>query len=124
MNKNLKSQIAKLPASPGIYKFFDQENHLLYVGKSVQVKKRVSSYFTSGRLGPKTDLLVSKIKNIQYVKVFSEFEALLLESELIRTSKPFFNVIAKDDKSPIYIQISKNEIPLITTTRRSKATKG
>ena len=123
MNKNLQSQIAKLPASPGIYKFFDQENHLLYVGKSVQVKKRVSSYFTNHKLGPKTDLLVSKIKNVQYVKVFSEFEALLLESELIRTNKPFFNVIAKDDKSPIYIQITGKEVPLITTARKIKKTR-
>lgn len=124
MNKNLKGQISKLPNSPGIYKFFDKENRLLYVGKSIQLKKRVTSYFTSSMLGPKTDLLVSKIRNIQYVKVFSEFEALLLESELIRTSKPFFNVIAKDDKSPIYIQISGQKIPLITTTRKTKKTKG
>lgn len=118
--ENLKSQISKLPEDPGIYKFFDEFGILLYVGKSVSIKKRVSSYFTQKNLGLKTDLLVSKIKKIEFIKVFSEFEALLLESELIRTHKPFFNIIAKDDKSPIYIKITGGPVPLISVTRYQK----
>lgn len=122
--ESIKSQISKLPTEPGIYKFFDQSGVLLYVGKSVSIKKRVTSYFVKKDLGTKTNLLVSKIAKISSIKVFSEFEALLLESELIRTKKPFFNIISKDDKSPIYIKITTGEIPLITVTRKEKPQKG
>lgn len=121
---NLKSQLSILPQSPGVYKFFDLDEKLLYVGKSVSIKKRVSSYFSQKNLGPKTDLLVSKIATIKFIKVFSEFEALLLESELIRTHQPFFNIISKDDKSPIYIKITSDQIGLISLTRKQKPQKG
>lgn len=120
----LKKTIAHLPLSPGIYQFYDENGKLLYVGKSIDIKKRVSSYFQSKNLGSKTDLLVSKIKDIKYIQVFSEFEAVLLETELIRTNKPFFNIEAKDDKSPIYIKISQDPIPLISLTRKQKPKKG
>ncbi len=116
---SLKKQIAKLPQEPGIYKFFDKDGNLIYVGKSVSIKKRVQSYFAARDLGPKTNRLVQNIASVDFIKVFSEFEALLLESELIRENKPFYNVIAKDDKSPIYIRITKNEVPLVLTTRKS-----
>lgn len=124
MQKTIKSQINNLPDSPGIYLYFDNSGKLLYVGKSVSLKKRVSSYFQNKNLGPKTTLLVSKIKKIDYIKVFSEFEALLLEAQLIRQNQPFFNIDAKDDKSPIYIKITQNEIPLISTTRKEKPKRG
>ncbi|MDP2632665.1 MAG: GIY-YIG nuclease family protein [Candidatus Curtissbacteria bacterium] len=145
IQNTLKKQIARLPLSPGIYQFYDENRELLYVGKSVSIKKRVSSYFQkrhslspnrhslspnrhslspNRNLGPKTDLLVSKIKEIKYIQVFSEFEALLLEAELIRTNKPFFNIQAKDDKSPIYIKISQDLIPLISLTRKQKPKRG
>ena len=120
----LKKTIANLPQTPGIYQFYDKDKKLLYVGKSVSIKHRVNSYFTSKNLGPKTTLLVKNIKDIKYIKVFSEFEALLLEAELIRTHKPFFNIEAKDDKSPIYIKISNGLIPLLSTTRKEKTKKG
>lgn len=119
---NLKRQIAKLPKGPGIYKFFDKNGKLIYVGKSVSIKKRVQSYFAAKNLGPKTNKLVENIAAVQHIKVFSEFEALLLESALIRENKPFYNVIAKDDKSPIYVRITKDEVPLILTTRKSNIT--
>jgi excinuclease ABC subunit C len=115
---NLKKKISKLPLEPGIYKFFDREGNLLYVGKSVSIKKRVSSYFSTKNLGPKTNQLVSRITDIDYLKVFSEFEALLLESELIRKYKPFYNIIARDDKSPIYIRITNTQVPLVEVTRK------
>ncbi|MEX2028085.1 MAG: GIY-YIG nuclease family protein [Candidatus Curtissbacteria bacterium] len=130
---NLKKQIAALPASPGIYKFFDTGGKLIYIGKSVSVKKRVQSYFRLSEnkrsyfaakdLGPKTNRLVQNIAIVEHIKVFSEFEALLLESELIRTYVPFYNVISKDDKSPIYIRITKDEVPLVLTTRKSNIDK-
>lgn len=116
---SLKSQIAKLPKEPGIYQFFAGDGTLLYVGKSVDIKKRVKSYFAHKDLGPKTNKLVRNIAQVKYIKVFSEFEALLLESELIRIHKPFYNVAARDDKSPIYIKITKGEVPLVQTARKT-----
>lgn len=114
----LKEQIKKLPDTPGIYQFYDNENNLIYVGKSISVKKRVASYFTRTSLGPKTDLMVQKIAFVGHIKVFSEFEALLLEAQMIRNNQPFFNSIARDDKSPIYIKITNDQIPLITLQRK------
>lgn len=122
--QNLKNQIAKLPQEPGIYKFFNSSGNLLYVGKSVSIKKRVQSYFTNKDLGPKTNRLVQNIAKIDHIKVFSEFEALLLESELIRQNSPFYNIISKDDKSPLYIKITDDQIPLIQTTRKVKSKRG
>lgn len=120
---NLKDKVNRLTGDPGIYKFYGQNGDLLYVGKSVSLKTRVSSYFSNKNMGPKTDALVSKIRDVKVIKVFSEFEALLLESELIRENKPFYNIISKDDKSPIYIKITNDPIPLITTARKEKKQK-
>ena len=117
---DLKQSIRSLPTTPGVYQFFDTDNNLLYVGKAISLKKRVLSYFQNKNLGPKTNLLVKKIAHIKYIKVFSEFEALLLEAELIKASQPFFNSQAKDDKSPIYVKITNGEIPIISVTRREK----
>lgn len=114
---------AKLPDEPGIYKFTDTKGQIIYIGKAKSLKKRVSSYFRGKNLGAKTDLMVTKIKDIKYLKVFSEFEAILLEAELIRNQQPFFNVQAKDDKSPLYIKITKEDTPIVTTTRREQPSK-
>ena len=121
---SLKREIAALPENPGIYKFYDNADKLLYVGKSVSIKKRVASYFAKTDLGPKTNKLVVQVAHVKYIKVFSEFEALLLESDLIKTHKPFFNIQAKDDKSPLYIKITREEIPRVETTRKQNARSG
>lgn len=122
--QSLKNRIKKLPLEPGVYLFLNSKREIIYVGKAVSIKKRVGSYFVKESLGPKTDKLVSQITDIKLIKVFSEFEALLLEAELIKEHKPFFNVQAKDDKSPLYIKISNDEIPHITVTRREKKVRG
>src|SRR3990167_2116874 len=122
--QDIKKQIKKLPDSPGIYLYYDGNGTLLYVGKSVSLKKRVASYFVNKNLGPKTNMLVGKIAKIDHIKVFSEFEALLLEAELIRKYQPFFNIQAKDDKSPIYIKIEGAEVPIISTTRKENPKRG
>ena len=121
---NLKSKIDSLPNTPGIYMFYDQNSKLLYVGKSVSIRKRVASYFAKQDLGPKTNLLVKKISHVKTIKVFSEYEALLLEANLIKKYQPFFNSQAKDDKSPLYIKIGAGKIPLVTTTRKEQTQKG
>lgn len=118
---DLKKAISKLPASCGVYIFLDKWGKTIYVGKSIAIKKRVLSYFQNKNLGPKTTLLVKKIANIDFIKVDSEFEALLLEAELIRKRRPFFNSIAKDDKSPLYIKITKDPIPIISLVRKPES---
>jgi len=120
----IKKKIKDLPDSPGIYKFFDHSRQLIYIGKSISIKKRVSSYFSAKILGPKTNFMVKEIAHIEYIKVFSEFEALLLEAELIKKYKPFFNTVAKDDKSPLYIKITADKIPQVTVARQEKYQKG
>lgn len=117
MTDSIKKQISSLPQEPGIYKFFDEDSNLIYVGKSVSIKKRVASYFSKSDLGPKTNQLVQKIRHIKHIKVTSEFEALLLEADLIRENKPFYNIEAKDDKSPIYIKVTSGSVPLIELER-------
>lgn len=121
---NLKKTLSQLPQEPGIYQFLDSVGKTLYIGKSVSIRKRVASYFTTKNLGPKTQQLVEKIDSVKYIKVFSEFEALLLESELIRENQPFYNITAKDDKSPIYIKITSGEVPIITLVRRQPKKRG
>ena len=120
----LKKIVKKLPQTPGIYQFVDDKGNIIYVGKAKSLKKRVASYFIGKNLGPKTNLLVKNIANIKFIKVFSEFEATLLEAQLIRDHQPFFNQQSKDDKSPIYIKITNDKIPLIQTTRIQKPQKG
>lgn len=124
MDARIKSHIASLPKTPGIYMFYDTTGILLYVGKSISIKKRVASYFAKTSLGPKTDRLVEKIAKINYIKVFSEIEALLLEASLIKKHQPFFNTVAKDDKSPLYIKIDNSPIPQVTVARRQKPQRG
>ncbi len=123
MISKLKAGIDQLPKDPGVYIFSDNTGTVIYVGKSISIKNRVSSYFTHKDLGAKTATMVKKIANIEFIKVFNEFEALLLEAQLIKKHKPFFNVQAKDDKSPLYIKID-GTIPLIRTVRRQEVQKG
>jgi excinuclease ABC subunit C len=116
----LKSTITNLPDKPGVYIYRDAERHVIYVGKAINLKNRVRSYFQSPeKLGPKTAALVSNIEHLETLEVESEIEALLLEAELIKRYKPRYNIILKDDKSYLYIKISTNEeIPRISTARR------
>ncbi len=97
---------------PGVYIYKNHHKAILYVGKAKNLKNRVKSYFQPPiRLGPKTANLVSQINSIEYIEVNSEVEALLLESKLIKKFKPKYNIIAKDDKSPYYIHITKDKYP-------------
>lgn len=121
--KNPNLQIKSLPKQPGVYIFKGINGQVLYVGKSINIQKRVASYFQSKDLGPKTTKLVSLIADISNIKVFSEFEALLLEANLIKKYQPFYNSVAKDDKSHLYIKIISGNIPLISTTRAKVAGK-
>jgi excinuclease ABC subunit C len=119
-NEIVKQQVNELPDKPGIYIYRDTEKRIIYVGKAINLKNRVKSYFQSTeKLGPKTAALVANINNLEYVEVESEIEALLLEAETIKRYRPRYNIVLKDDKSYLYIKISTNEdIPRISTARR------
>ena len=113
---NLKN----IPDSPGVYIYKNSENKIIYIGKAVNLKKRVSQYFRSDEaLGYKTKQLVSQIAKIDFRIVGSEIEALILESSLIKQYRPKFNSQLKDDKSYIYITISKDKISLIKPAFKS-----
>jgi len=99
--------LAHIPPKPGVYIFRDSSGQPLYVGKAINLKNRVGSYFKKNLdLGPKTALMVSKIKKIEHIVVESEIEALLLEADLIKRLKPKYNVQLKDDKNYKYIKVS------------------
>lgn len=113
--------ISEIPQTPGIYKYFDKNKEILYVGKAINLKKRVTSYFHGQqKLDTKTQHLVSKIDRVEIIQVQSEFEALLLEAELIKKYHPKYNVIAKDDKSYIYLKITNEEFPKISLSRKTE----
>ncbi len=110
-------EISFLPASPGCYLFMDEHGVVLYVGKAKDLKKRVSNYFQKKDHDPKTQLLVSKIKSIDFVLVSNEVEALLLENNLIKKYYPHFNLDLKDSRRYAYIRVSEDELPWLEVAR-------
>lgn len=115
----LKEQVASLPDSPGIYRFYNAEGILIYVGKAKSLKKRVSSYFNKqSQYNRKTEKLVSEISAIQYTLTNSEFDALLLENNFIKQNQPKYNILLKDDKTFPYLCILKERFPRIISTRK------
>ncbi len=115
-------QIASsVPTQPGVYKYFDANHKLLYVGKAKNLRKRVSSYFTKTQVSNKTKELVRRIHSIDFTIVSSEQDAFLLENSLIKQSKPVFNIDLKDDKTYPFIVIKKEPFPRVFLTRRKLA---
>src|SRR5690554_6608907 len=117
MQENLKLIVQTLPNSPGVYQYYDKNGKILYIGKAKNLKKRVSSYFTKTHDSGKTRLLVSKIADIQTIIVDSEFDALLLENNLIKKYLPKYNVMLKDDKTYPWICIKNETFPRVFKTR-------
>lgn len=122
MNRSsrLENQVSKLPSKPGVYIYRDINHEIIYVGKAINLKKRVTQYFQrDDALGPKTNQLVSQIDDIDHKVVGSEIEALILEASLIKKHKPKYNSQLKDDRSYLYICITKDHIPIVTSAHRS-----
>lgn len=107
----ISSLIKTLPETPGVYQYYDDENNLLYVGKAKNLKKRVSSYFTKEHESNRLRLMVKKIKEIKTIKVNSEVDALLLENNLIKSLKPRYNILLRDDKTYPWIILKKERFP-------------
>lgn len=117
--ETLKNIISGLPDLPGVYKYFDENNVIIYVGKAKNLKKRVSSYFAKKHDNNKTNMLVSKIRDIQFTIVDSEFDALLLENTLIKENQPKYNINLKDDKSYPLIKITREHFPKVFAMRNA-----
>lgn len=119
MTQEAFQQIAHtIPLQPGIYKYYDKEHSLLYVGKAKSLRKRVSSYFSKSFVGYKTHELVQRIHQIEFTIVDSEQDAFLLENALIKEYKPKYNIELKDDKTYPYIVVKREAFPRIFLTRR------
>ena len=117
MNADLELQLKTLPSEPGVYRYYDKKDQLLYVGKAKQLNKRVLSYFNKNLSGYRTRIMVSKIFRLETTIVPSEYDALLLENNLIKEHQPFYNVMLKDDKSYPWICIKNEDFPRIFLTR-------
>ena len=115
----IKDKIKLLPHSPGVYRYYDSEGTVIYVGKAKDLRKRVAQYFVAPeRLNAKTRILVSKIADVQYSVVDSESDALLLENNLIKQYKPHYNILLKDSKTYPWICVTAEPFPRVFLTRR------
>lgn len=115
--KKLKLIVNSLSEKPGCYQYLDSNGRVIYVGKAKNLKRRVSSYFNNSAKNRKTEILVSKIQDIKYIIVPSDEDALLLENNLIKKYKPFYNILLKDDKSYPSMCVTNEYLPRVFKTR-------
>ena len=117
MNADLALQLKTLPSDPGVYRYYDKNGQLLYVGKAKNLKNRVLSYFNKNQSGYRTRIMVAKIFRLETTVVNSEYDALLLENNLIKEHQPFYNVMLTDDKTYPWICIKNEDFPRVFLTR-------
>jgi excinuclease ABC subunit C len=114
-----KTELAKVPHEPGVYRYFDADDEVIYVGKAKDLRNRVSSYFTNSKgHDRKTLRLVGQIRKIEFTIVHTEFDALLLENQLIKRYLPKFNILLRDDKTYPFICVTNERFPRVITIRR------
>lgn len=117
-NDQIKEKLKELPDLPGVYIMRDKEDHIIYVGKAISLKKRVRQYFDNNRnKGAKVLAMVSHIDHFEYIIVENEVEALVLESNLIKQNRPKYNIVLRDDKQYPYIKITNEKFPRIQKVR-------
>lgn len=117
MKSNLEEKLNTLPIAPGIYQFLNEQGKVIYIGKAKNLRSRVKSYFQKNLDSPKTEIMVSKITDLQVIITDTEIEALVLEANLIKEIKPRYNINLKDDKSFPYIRVTNELFPQIFLTR-------
>ena len=121
----VRSALKKLPESAGVYQFFDEKGKLLYIGKAKCLKKRVRQYFQkSAHHSPKTKKLIAAIRDIRWITVENEAEALALEANLVHEHRPPFNILLRDDKHFLYVHITDDVFPRVCFTRHMRKGKG
>lgn len=113
-----KAELSKIPSEPGVYRYFSEEEEIIYVGKAKNLKNRVSSYFVKNHADRKTRRLVSQIRRIEFTIVHTEFDALLLENQLIKRYQPRFNILLRDDKTYPFIKVFNEPFPRVEVSRR------
>ena len=118
IKNNLQNKLDNLPSSPGVYQFRDSVGKVIYVGKAKNLKNRVRQYFRSKQQYTRTEVMISKITDIEIITTDNEIEALILEFNLIKSLKPRYNVVLKDDKTYPYIVITNEPFPRVFPTRR------
>ena len=116
--ERVKELVSMLPGNPGVYQYFNKEGMLLYIGKAKNLKKRVSSYFNKNQQSAKTSRMVSQIYDIKYIVVETEYDALLLENNLIKNHQPKYNINLKDDKTYPWIIVKNERFPRVFYTRQ------
>src|SRR5580693_1135629 len=115
----LREKVAQLPLSPGVYLYKDAGGRIIYVGKAKSLRLRVRSYFSDDKLSDvKTGTLISEAREIDYICVDNEKEALALENNLIKQYQPRFNILLRDDKTYPYIKLTSEKYPRVYVTRR------
>jgi excinuclease ABC subunit C len=118
MNTKLEQKLKELPKTPGVYIYRNDINRVIYVGKAVNLKNRVNSYFQNKDHDPKTQELVKNIATLEWLEVGSEFEALIVEADFIKRYKPKYNIRLRDDKNYTYIKISNEDYPRVSTVHQ------
>lgn len=119
-SEHIASIVRALPKTPGVYRYFNKDGKIIYVGKAKNLRSRVSSYFLSNNLNRKTQNLVSQIHNIEYTVVETESDALLLENVLIKQLQPKYNILLKDDKTYPWVCITNEAFPRLIYTRQKE----
>ncbi|MCB0826513.1 MAG: excinuclease ABC subunit UvrC [Armatimonadetes bacterium] len=125
LNEHVTERLKQVPTNPGCYIYKDEDGRILYVGKAVNLRSRVRSYFRpSANHSQRIERLVRRIRTIDWMVVDSELEALVLECNLIKEHRPHYNVLLRDDKSYPYIQVTKENFPRVQFTRRPRRRNG
>ena len=117
LSENLSALVRSLPEKPGVYRYYDKEGKILYVGKAKNLRKRVSSYFNKEPESGKLRVLVKKIRDIRFIVTETEWDALLLENNLIKKLQPRYNIMLKDDKTYPWLCIKNEPFPRVFSTR-------